>query len=609
MSHGEQFLGCTQDVFNANAAPSDFCTRENWQSAVLYLAGELETLGLPSPCTKADGEEELQSSLDVIALVNSAWRLVQLYRSSKKTIVDLETLVRRTASDRDRLMASAAKQRDTIQQRERLVAESSEKERQASEQMETGNQKLKGAKEEVRRLMSVLLQRESKYSHEIRRAEQENAKLKERLLKVLVEKGEGKGIGWGIEVVPGARGGTQRGKWGTDPSNTREEEVFAKVLEELTKKDDLQKQTIAVLRECLCSILESLQDLLRDLCIEFQPVFPPLDLDSTLLMERVRSIVDLVRECLQGCRPAQDVQLLQDKLGLYEEKLVLYEQMMKSIEGGKHLETFDMLSLDSLDRIRLELDRERKLLRKEREDLDKAHAEVETGKERLLLAGMGAEEAGEGVPGILLLPRQTVEQPPAWALGPVTVTPNTIRSPEDGTGAVLGYSTSTSSRPVSRPASRPGSRPGSQPGSRAPSLSRDPNKQVKGRSPAASLINRRNSRQPDNPSNNSTINRRSECRSSINRKSRPKSANISPVRGARRDIVSPISSYRQKSSGVSRSPSSSRESAANIVLERQKAYTRSLPRSQLNLNKRGSGVWSKPPTPGPYSPTTSDTGE
>ena len=49
-------------------------------------------------------------------------------------------------------------------------------------------------------------------------------------LKVLVEKGEGKGIGWGIEVAPGARGGTQRGKWGTDPSNTREEEVFAKVL-------------------------------------------------------------------------------------------------------------------------------------------------------------------------------------------------------------------------------------------------------------------------------------------------------------------------------------------------------------------------------------------
>ena len=51
------------------------------------------------------------------------------------------------------------------------------------------------------------------------------------------------------------------------------------------------------------------------------------------------------------------------------------------------------------------------------------------------------------------------------------------------------------------------------------------------------------------------------------------------------------------------------ESGHQSVVDRQKAYTRSLPRTQLNLNKRGSGAWSKPPTPGPYSPTTSDTGE
>ena len=37
--------------------------------------------------------------------------------------------------------------------------------------------------EEVRKLMSVLLQREAKYSHEIRRSEQESARLKERLLR------------------------------------------------------------------------------------------------------------------------------------------------------------------------------------------------------------------------------------------------------------------------------------------------------------------------------------------------------------------------------------------------------------------------------------------
>ena len=36
--------------------PSDFCTRENWQTAVLFLAQEMELLGLSSPCTKVHPE-------------------------------------------------------------------------------------------------------------------------------------------------------------------------------------------------------------------------------------------------------------------------------------------------------------------------------------------------------------------------------------------------------------------------------------------------------------------------------------------------------------------------------------------------------------------------
>lgn len=59
--------------------------------------------------------------------------------------------------------------------------------------------------------------------------------------------------------------------------------------------------------------------------------------------------------------------------------------------------------------------------------------------------------------------------------------------------------------------------------------------------------------------------------------------------------------------GMSRSPSSSRDTA---YCRDGAGYTRSLPRGQLSLKsgqpKRGSGVWSKPPTPGPYSPGTSD---
>ena len=54
------FLGCSQDIFHRNAdgeqGNAPFCTRDNWQSAVIYLSQELELLGLPSPCSNEYGE-------------------------------------------------------------------------------------------------------------------------------------------------------------------------------------------------------------------------------------------------------------------------------------------------------------------------------------------------------------------------------------------------------------------------------------------------------------------------------------------------------------------------------------------------------------------------
>ena len=208
MDQGERkFLGCSQDVFSGHGA-DDFCTRENWQTAVLYLAQEMELLGLSSPCTKG-GEEAGQASLDVITLVNSSWRLIQMYRQVQRRHEDMETATRRAASDRERLLSTAVKQREEMEQRERMIAEAKEQERQAGEAVEAGNLRLKAAKEEIRKLMSVLMQREAKYSHEIRRAEQEAAKLKERLVKVLMEKGEGRGAG-GRGKARGAGGSRDR---------------------------------------------------------------------------------------------------------------------------------------------------------------------------------------------------------------------------------------------------------------------------------------------------------------------------------------------------------------------------------------------------------------
>ena len=78
-------------------AIEDFCTRDNWQTAVLYLAQEMEVFGLASPCTKPEAGGTLvasaggQASLDVITLVNSSWMLIQMYRQVQRRHEDFRT--------------------------------------------------------------------------------------------------------------------------------------------------------------------------------------------------------------------------------------------------------------------------------------------------------------------------------------------------------------------------------------------------------------------------------------------------------------------------------------------------------------------------------------
>jgi hypothetical protein len=118
-SRPSAFVGCSHDVFHRNQWHSDlnpFCTKENWQSAVLALAQvctgicfyatlfdlirllqELDVLGLQSPCASdASG----QSNLDVVALVNITWNLLKLYRGSLSASADHEVKVRQRSGVR-----------------------------------------------------------------------------------------------------------------------------------------------------------------------------------------------------------------------------------------------------------------------------------------------------------------------------------------------------------------------------------------------------------------------------------------------------------------------------------------------------------------------------
>ena len=92
MSNAErQFAGCSSDVYHRNLEEDEtpFCNQENWQGSVVFLNQEVELMGLQSICDKANGNNQL----DVIALVNIAWELIQSQKDKRKKISEQETQV------------------------------------------------------------------------------------------------------------------------------------------------------------------------------------------------------------------------------------------------------------------------------------------------------------------------------------------------------------------------------------------------------------------------------------------------------------------------------------------------------------------------------------
>ena len=386
-----------------------------------------------------------QASLDVITLVNSSWRLVQLHRHTQRRQEDMETATRRAASDRERLLSSAAKQRAELEARDRAVAEAREHERQASELVEASSRQLKAAKEEVRKLMSVLLQvrddhaantgrvilllqREAKYSHEIRRAEQESAKLKERLVKVLMEKGEGKGVGVATlavtGAVPGGRGA--RAQWNTEQSAARrEEDLVRRVMEETARREAAAAEITGRVEAALASLAAAVRESLLELEVSPREVAgcgAELGTRGAGLGQQVEALVTLLRDTVNTLKKPSEAVLSQEKMALYEEKLVLYEQIIVNFESSKEkqdwileeLKNLHKVSKDNLLQEKCQLYESQQQLERQKLELADEHSKLEELRAELLRETVGVAESGPA----LVLPPAPAAAPglPSWAV-------------------------------------------------------------------------------------------------------------------------------------------------------------------------------------------------
>ena len=143
--------------------------------------------------------------------------------------------MRRYASDIEHMNTNIQKLRDLIEYKERQANDSESRERQALIMNQQLQNELKMAKDEVKKFSSMLLHRETRYNHEAKRKEQEIAKLKERLLKVLTEAKSGHHRNHvSIEVIGDMidkPGGKPRGRWKNED-------------EDLKRGDDLLQRVI-----------------------------------------------------------------------------------------------------------------------------------------------------------------------------------------------------------------------------------------------------------------------------------------------------------------------------------------------------------------------------
>jgi len=254
-----EFAGCSRDVFHMNHEVEDepFCTQDNWQNAVLFLNQELQLCGWDPICCDGNGNGQL----DVVSLLNVAWAVLQNNKEKMKKITDLESQIRRNNTDIEQMHCNSMKLKDLLDFKDKQINEIDSKEIQALLANQQIQLELKLSKEETKRFSSMLLHRESRFSHDTKKKDQEIFKLKERLLKVISETKNGAKNHVSIDIIgnlPEKIDGKGRSRWKNESEDQkRSDELLQKVI---ASSQDKQNQLSLELNESKNTIDKMLKE-------------------------------------------------------------------------------------------------------------------------------------------------------------------------------------------------------------------------------------------------------------------------------------------------------------------------------------------------------------
>ncbi|XP_060685994.1 synovial sarcoma, X breakpoint 2 interacting protein a isoform X1 [Hemiscyllium ocellatum] len=234
-----------------------FCTKENVEQCTAYLNQELTTLGFPSFYTENSSKKEL----NLEAILNCTYDLLQLHRKSLRALEDMETQNLKSSSDLDHLYHSQVKLKDQLELSRREVVALQEKDRQLQLKNRTLHGLLKNEKEEIQKLQNIIASRATQYNHDLKRKEREYNKLKERLHQLVMDKKDKKLC---IDILNYVgRSDGRRSAWRTGKTEARNEGEMYKSLinnyerhhKELMVENIELKQVLQQMKKDMISIL------------------------------------------------------------------------------------------------------------------------------------------------------------------------------------------------------------------------------------------------------------------------------------------------------------------------------------------------------------------
>ncbi|KAJ4450274.1 hypothetical protein ANN_01694 [Periplaneta americana] len=178
-------MSSSEESFDLSSSSDSASGDNDILSSIPQLSDELEFFGLrPLPNVKNDGSRlviQTQVASLVSALIDAVWNLLHLHQSTIRQNDEAEDRRHRLADDNKNLRAQVDRLKTELVGKEKVLSVANEKERRLTSECDKLQTDLRKEKDEVRRLVSQVAQRDSQHIHELRKKENEVLQVQEQL--------------------------------------------------------------------------------------------------------------------------------------------------------------------------------------------------------------------------------------------------------------------------------------------------------------------------------------------------------------------------------------------------------------------------------------------